>query len=91
MNINSKYYEDKIENTIVQLVKTIAIENKITIDDAKKIARSKIQIWLNVLMSEEEKQLAIKVKNIVIARIKDDYHNILSDSDIYKLLSIMEL
>ena len=55
-NINSKHFMTRVENDIVQLVKTLIVEHKISVDQAKAMARNMLQGKLNQMLTEKEKE-----------------------------------
>jgi len=55
-NINSKLFLDRLENDILQLVKTLIVEHQISVDNAKAMARRMIQNKVNQMLTEEEKK-----------------------------------
>lgn len=77
--INSQYFINHIDSLIVQLTRTIAIEQGLKPDpDAKRITRNIIQDRVNVLLEKHELELIAELKNS-------------SDNKIKELLKIMRL
>lgn len=94
ININSKYFIDRVENDIVQLAKTLSIEHTISIDEAKIMARQMIQRRLNGLLNEDEKKGIGLLSETTTRMIKDQtggfpIRNYVSK--VYELLKTMEL
>ena len=53
-SINSKHFITRIENDIIQLIKTLVIEHQISIDEAKIMARRMVQNKVNQMLTEDE-------------------------------------
>lgn len=72
-SINSKHFTTRIENDIVQLVKTLIVEHQITVQEAKVMARHIVQNKLNQMLTDEEmsgiKDLSQLTNNFIKAGI----------------------
>jgi hypothetical protein len=70
-SINSKHFTTRIENDIVQLVKTLIVEHQITVDEAKAMARKLVQNKINQMLTDEEnvgiKELSQLTNNFIKA------------------------
>ena len=90
ININSKFFIDKIETDIVKLVQALSLEYRKSIDEAKIMARQIVQRRINQFLTNDEleglKNLSSKV-NSDIKNSTDIYDPIV----IYELLKLMEL
>jgi hypothetical protein len=60
----------RVENDIVQLVKTLIVEHKISVDEAKVMARKMLQGKLNQMLTEEEKEGIKDLNSTTDAMIK---------------------
>lgn len=66
INISSKYFIDQLETTIIQIARTLSIEQKIPVDpNAKEITREIVQQRLNSLLPESK-----------VAELKDILNNV---------------
>jgi hypothetical protein len=75
MAINSKHFLTKIENDIVQLVKAIAVERQVSVDEAKISARRSIQHKINQMLTTEEQdgiQDLLKETNNLVKKLHKD-------------------
>lgn len=87
--INSNYFTNQIDSSIVQLTRALAIEHSILPDpDAKNMARAIIQDHINVLISDETKAGIKKLMMDTVSKIKsgDEYA-----SRVYELFKLMRL
>lgn len=93
-SINSKHFTTRIENDIVQLVKTLIVEHQITVDEAKIMARRIVQNKINQMLTEEEKKGIEDLSETTNRMIKNKtgefpIRNYVSK--VYELLKMLEL
>ena len=88
-NINSKHFITRIENDIVQLVKTLIVEHQISIEEAKLMARRMVQTKLNQMLTEEEKKGIDEISKNVTRSIINGMTTVEDPRAIYELLKAM--
>jgi hypothetical protein len=93
LTINSKHFSDRIDTDIIQLTKTIMLEYGLELEEAKSMARKKIQKKLNSIMTSIESQgitdLIYNTKEIIKTGrgvLEKTYAK-----SVYELLKTMEL
>ena len=90
INVNSKYFVDRVENDIVQLTRSVSLEYGVGIEEAKLMARKMVQSKLNQILTNAEKEgiglVQEQTQEFIKANIKRDYaHNV------YELLKTFDL
>ncbi len=93
ININSKYFIDRLENDIVQLAKTMTVEYSVDIEEAKLMARKVMQTRLNGLLTKEEKEGIELIKQKTKEYIKNTHEaeTLNYSKDVYELLKTFDL
>lgn len=91
-SINSKHFITRIDNDIIQLIKTLIVEHQISIDEAKIMARRIIQNKINLMLTEDETKGIENLSETTTRMIKDQtggfpIRNYISK--VYELLKIM--
>jgi len=71
ININSKYFVDRVENDIVQLARAVSLEYSVSIEEAKIMARKMIQSKLNQILTDDEKEGISNLSETTERMIKD--------------------
>lgn len=94
INVNSKYFVDRVENDIVQLARAVSLEFGVDIEAAKVMARKMVQSKLNQILTDAEKEGIDRVTKQVSEDIKHFGYTagrILDPKDIYELLKTFDL
>jgi 3-deoxy-D-manno-octulosonate 8-phosphate phosphatase KdsC-like HAD superfamily phosphatase len=89
INVNSKYFIDTIENYIVQLARTISLEQQIDIETAKIQTRQIVQRRLNQLLTDaEQKGISDTLEETkeLIKKENNEYY-----CNIYEIFKIFEV
>ena len=95
ISINSKHFIDRLENDIVQLAKTLSIEHQTDIENAKLMARRISQSRINQLLTKEEQNGIISIKDNVTDIIKNPTshkpNTLVLSQKVYELLKTFDL
>ena len=90
-NINSAFFLQQLDTTIIQLIKVIAVEHSVDINTAKDMAQSLIQDRINLaLLTEENKKLIATTYTDFIALLKSSPNNTIYKR-IYHIFKLLRL
>lgn len=79
ISINSQYFINQLEATIIQIAKCLSIEHQVPVDpEAKEMTREIVQMKINTLLSKEtldeikkiNVEIADKIKNSTNAEVR---------------------
>lgn len=88
LTINSKHFSDRIDTDIIQLTKTIMLEYGIELEEAKSMARKKIQRKLTSIMTSIETE---GIGHLIITTKEEVKKGNEYAKQVYELLKTMEL
>ena len=72
-NINSSFFLQQFDSTVIQLIKVLAVEHQISINDAKKMTYDMLLDRINMAMLNDNQKLFIKE---TIKRLRENIRGI---------------